>query len=128
LGTEHRVSDNTSTVMHEYLSYLESVRGYSARTVDAYGNDLSRYVNYCSNHSIEIENAVPYEVQKYIADLSAERMSATSVNRNLSSIRGFYRWMIRFKNRKDNPCLALKNFTYPSPPTRIFLRKLCRLC
>ena len=95
--------------MQEYLNYLQSVRGCSPRTLEAYGNDLARYADYCNNHDITAQDACAYEVQSFIADLSAEDMAATSVNRNLSSIRGFYRWMVRFNKRKDNPCTLLKN-------------------
>jgi len=83
------------------------------RTLESYGNDLSRYANYCTNHNIEIQNAAPYEVQSFIADLSAENMAAASVNRCLSSIRGFYRWMVRFDKKKENPCTSLKNIKTP---------------
>jgi len=97
----------------EYLSYMESVKGCSPKTVEAYRNDLMRYANYCANYGIDAEKAMPYEVQKFIADLSGEHMAATSVNRCLSSIRGFYRWMVRVKNRADNPCTTLKNVKTP---------------
>jgi len=100
-------------MVQEYLTYLDAVRGCSARTIEAYNNDLSRYANYCSNSDIVIEDASPYEVQKFIADLSAESMAASSINRCLSSIRGFYRWMVRIKKRKDNPCTSLKNVKMP---------------
>jgi integrase/recombinase XerC len=102
-----------SQLVREYLSYVESVKGGAARTLEAYGNDLSRYANYCTNHKIIIEEATPYEVQNFIADLSAENMAAASVNRCLSSIRGFYRWLIRFNKRKDNPCTSLRNLKIP---------------
>ena len=110
---DNAVKANSYPVVLEYLSYLESVRGCSARTIEAYGNDLFRYANYCANNDIVPENALSYEVQKFIADLSAERMAAASVNRHLSTIRGFYRWMIRFGKREDNPCSALKNVKMP---------------
>jgi len=93
-----------SAVVQEYLSYLQSVRGVSARTLSAYGDDLSLYINYCTNHEIDPVQASPYEVQRFIADLSAERAAPSSVNRRLSSIRGFYRWLARFGRREDNPC------------------------
>jgi len=99
--------------INEYLSYLQSVKGASTRTVEAYSNDLTHYSNYCDNHEINVKNAAPYEVQKYIADMSAERKAASSVNRNLSSIRGFYRWMVRMNKRNDNPCSSLKNIKAP---------------
>jgi integrase/recombinase XerC len=102
-----------SAVVQEYLSYLQSVRGVSARTLSAYGDDLSLYSNYCANHDIDPVLAGPYEVQCFIADLSAERMAASSVNRRLSSVRGFYRWLVRFEKRTDNPCDTLKNVKTP---------------
>ncbi len=100
-------------MINEYLSYLEAVRGCSVRTIESYRNDLSRYANYCDNHEIDIVKASPNEVQKFIADLSAEQMTSASVNRNLSSIRGFYRWLVRFNKRQDNPCTNLRNVKMP---------------
>ena len=93
-----------SVVVQEYLSYLQTVRGVSERTLSAYGDDLSRYVNYCNNHDIDPVQAGPYEVRSFIADLSAERAAPSSINRRLSSLRGFYRWLVRFGRRTDNPC------------------------
>jgi len=101
------------TAMMEYLLYLDSVRGCSKRTLEAYTNDLTHYSTYCANYGINPDNASHYEVQKFIADLTAENMSAASVNRCLSSIRGFYRWQVRIKKRTDNPCTALKNVKTP---------------
>ena len=101
------------SMIQEYISYLENVTGCSFRTAEAYSNDLSRYANYCNNHGIDIENAAPYEVQSYIADLSAESMSSVSINRHLSALRGFYKWQVRFNKRKDNPCTSLKNVKTP---------------
>ena len=100
-------------VVQEYLSYLQTVRGVSPRTLDAYTDDLSLYINYCSNHEIDPAIAGQYEVQSFIADLSAERAAPSSVNRRLSSIRGFYRWLVRFGRRADNPCDTLRNVKVP---------------
>jgi integrase/recombinase XerC len=104
---------NPCGVVQEYLSYLQAVRGVSARTSEAYGNDLSRFVNYCANHDTSAEKASPYQVQSFIADLRADDIAPSSVNRALSSIRGFYRWMLRFGLRKDNPCGTLRNIKAP---------------
>jgi integrase/recombinase XerC len=104
---------NEYPIINDYLSYMESVKGCSVRTLEAYKNDLLRYANYCNNHSIIPESAQAYEVQSFIAELTAEKMAATSVNRFLSTIRGFYRWMVRLNKRKDNPCSLLKNIKAP---------------
>ncbi|MDR0456968.1 MAG: site-specific integrase, partial [Treponema sp.] len=102
-----------SVTIQEYLSYLQSVRGVSPRTLEAYRDDLSLFVNYCGNHEIDPVQASPYQVQSFIAELSAERAAPSSVNRRLSSIRGLYRWLIRFGKRADNPCDTLRNVKAP---------------
>jgi integrase/recombinase XerC len=83
---------------------LEAVRGLSERTLAAYEDDLVMFANYCDNHGIDPENAGSHEVRGFIADLSFEHASASSVNRRLSSVRGFYRWLTKFRGRVDNPC------------------------
>jgi integrase/recombinase XerC len=102
-----------SPAISDYLSYLESVRGCSPRTLDAYKNDLLRFANYCVNYGITVEEASAYQVQSFIAELSAENMAAVSVNRCLASIRGFYRWMARFEKRGDNPSTSIRNVKTP---------------
>jgi integrase/recombinase XerC len=105
--------DANSLAVEEYLGYLRSVRGVSERTQGAYGSDLLRYAAYCDNNDIRMETASPYEAQRFIGDLSAEGISAVSVNRALSSIRGFYRWLVRFGRRQDNPVGNLRNLRTP---------------
>ena len=107
------MSNKRTVDIMDYLSYLCTQKGLSNRTLEAYNNDLSRYVNYCRNHDIDLVNAEPYQIQKFIADLSAEEMSSTSVNRYLSTIRGFYRYLVRIKRRNDNPCISLRNVKTP---------------
>jgi integrase/recombinase XerC len=85
----------------------------SARTIEAYGKDLSHFANYCGNLGIKTEAANQHEVQGFIADLSAEGAAAVSVNRALSSIRGYYRWLIRFNRCSVNPCGTLRNLKTP---------------
>jgi integrase/recombinase XerC len=99
--------------MQECLSYLQSVRGVSVRTLDAYRDDLSLFANYCDNLDINPVTANAYQVQGFIAELSAERAAPSSVNRRLSSVRGFYRWLSRFHGRVDNPCDTLRNVKVP---------------
>jgi integrase/recombinase XerC len=102
-----------SIAVEEYLCYLRSVRGVSERTASAYQGDLLRFAAYCDNCGALMETASPYEAQRFIGDLSAEGISVVSVNRALSSIRGFYRWLVRFDRRKDNPVGNLRNFRAP---------------
>lgn len=97
----------------DYLNYLLTVKGVSERTILAYGKDLDHFSVYCDNHNIDIEKASSHEVRSFIADASAEGTAAVSVNRALSSIRGFYKWLIRFGFREDDPTQSLRNLKAP---------------
>ena len=97
----------------EYMNYLRVIRGVSERTLGAYGSDLNSFASYCENHGINPDAADSMEVKCFIADLSAEGIASVSVNRALSSIRGYYRWMLRFGFRNDDPSLQLKNLKTP---------------
>ncbi|MDR2552456.1 MAG: tyrosine recombinase [Treponema sp.] len=99
--------------VRDYLAYLGAVRGMQERTLAAYGRDLARFEDYCANRDARAETADSREVQYFIADLSAEGISPVSVNRALSSLRGFYRWLIRTGKRKEDPSAAIRNLKIP---------------
>jgi len=98
---------------NEYLAYLDSVRGVSCHTLDAYRNDLSHFVNYCNNHGIDPVSTNTAELHGFMADQSMENKAPGSINRCLSTIRSFYRWMVRFGKRRDNPCDNVRNLKNP---------------
>ena len=106
-------TNKDQSLIQDYLFYLQAVRRLSVRTLAVYRDDLSRYETYCDNRGIDPGTASSYQVQGFIADLSFERVAAASVNRRLSAIRGFYRWVIRFRGRIDNPCDTLRNVKVP---------------
>jgi integrase/recombinase XerC len=112
-GTGFSSAEDCPAVIQEYLSYLKAVRGVSDRTIEAYGKDLAHFSAYCVNLDLNLEKLDIRELRGFIADQSAEGTAAVSVNRALSSIRGFYRWMIRFGRRQDNPCDTLRNMKSP---------------
>jgi integrase/recombinase XerC len=97
----------------EYLDYLLSTRGMSVQTLRSYRKDLEHFANYCANRNLAPEDAEALCLQEFIGDMSAEDKAAVTVNRALSSVRGFYRWLCRFGHRKDNPAAALRNIKAP---------------
>jgi len=111
----------------EYLDYLTGVRRVSERTLGAYRNDLSRFRQYCLNHGIVPEGADSGEVRGFIADLSTEGHAGVSINRRLSSIRGFYRWLLRFGGRQDDPSARIRNVKAPKTlPTFLWEGEMAR--
>ena len=79
--------------VERYLSYLAVVRGYSAHTVRAYRGDLIRYLEYLGSVGVAPERATPRQVRGFVGQLARTGHSAASVNRAVSAVRGFYRYL-----------------------------------
>ncbi|MDR0637693.1 MAG: tyrosine-type recombinase/integrase [Spirochaetaceae bacterium] len=101
------------TKTEEYLAYLASVRGLSEHSIIAYRADLAHFAGHCERLDVLPENASKREVRDFLGDRSFEGDAAVSVNRALSSLRGFYRYLTRFQYRKDNPAEGQRNLKTP---------------
>ena len=79
--------------VERYLRYLAVVRGYSAQTVRAYRGDLARYFGYLNSVGVPAARATPRQVRGLVGQLTRAGRSAASVNRAVSAVRGFYRFL-----------------------------------
>lgn len=93
-------------VVEDYLSYLESVRGLSAKTVAAYASDLGRFGAFMGEKPPE--SAEPSDLRAFVADLSENGFSETSINRAISSLRGFFAYLAQYRGGSANPASGLR--------------------
>jgi integrase/recombinase XerD len=94
----------------EFLSWLEVERGRSPRTLSAYRRDLVAYqvaaLAGTLGHTLAIDDATSGDIAAYAATLRRTH-SAASVARALSSMRGFYRFLVEEGVRVDDPTIDL---------------------
>ena len=76
-----------------YLRYLRAVRGYSPQTVRAYRGDVRCYLAYLDRAGVAAEHASSRQVRGFVGELTRSGRSAASVNRTVSAVRGFYRFL-----------------------------------
>ena len=86
-------------LINDFLDYLTHERAYSPHTVTSYGNDLREFDTYLKNTEdpIELSHADADLVRRWAMELMASGMKATSVNRKLSSLRTFYKFLLKKK-------------------------------
>ena len=90
--------------LDHYLNYLAVERGLSKNTLDAYGRDLARYLEYLEKHKIHgLEKITPAVVLRFLSTLKENGLSARSRARSLAALRTFHKFMVREKLVKDNP-------------------------
>jgi integrase/recombinase XerD len=92
------------TLIDRYLDFLVVEKGASRHTVEAYRRDLYRYVNFVRMSGIEnIGEIGQEEIVSHLAGLRKSGLAANSINRVLSAIRGFCRYLLNEKVIAGNP-------------------------
>ena len=88
--------DAVRTLMEEYLSHLRVERGSSPLTVSAYATDLRDYAAFLDGRGVgdadDVDRAC---VVAYEADLVDRGYATSSVDRRVSVIKGFHRFLVR---------------------------------
>ena len=92
-----------------FLDYLRLERNYSERTVVSYRTDLGEFEGYLKKTEAELELAKAHadHVRGWVLHLMENGIAATSVNRKLSSLRSFYRFLLRKGEITVNPTLKV---------------------
>lgn len=90
-------------LFREYLSYLRVERGLARNSIESYERDLAKLKNWTDGEGLEILELNRQNLRGFIADLSRENLSATSVNRIISAVRGFYKFLMIDGHLKKNP-------------------------
>ncbi len=92
-----------------YLSFLKDVKHYSHCTVEAYRSDLAVFSSWAKDLSIDLFGATSCDIGMFISEMADGGLKASSINRMLSSIRGFYRYAVKENLIKYNPASTIKN-------------------
>jgi integrase/recombinase XerD len=87
-----------------YMNYIAVEKGLSRNTLDSYSGDLVRYANFLGGLGItEIGKTSKTEVMAYLLSLWKQGLSAKTVARSVSVLRGFYRWLADEGVLRGNP-------------------------
>ncbi|MEJ6613340.1 MAG: tyrosine-type recombinase/integrase [Saprospiraceae bacterium] len=105
-------------LIDNFLLYLSSQKRFSEYTVISYKNDLSSAAKYVlETYEIkDIRKVSFFHIRSYIVDLMKNGMSAKSVNRKISSLRSFYKYLIKKSIVDKNPMLKVIS---PKIPKRL---------
>lgn len=91
--------------LDSFLDYLRYERNYSDDTVIAYRKDILQLQDFCKGDEEEFDGSkvAPEDVREWIVDLMEKGYTATSVNRKLSALRSFYKFLMRTGRLDKDP-------------------------
>ena len=96
-------------LINAFLDYLRLERNYSEKTIVSYRTDLLEFEEYLKKVDAELDFAkVDADVARnWMVSLMDDGRAATSVNRKLSSLRSFYRFLLKKKVVLVDPMLKV---------------------
>jgi integrase/recombinase XerD len=90
-----------------FRHYLQSERGLSVNTVQAYGRDLDRFVKWCGLvRYTKYTEPTLRDLGRYLSFLHDEELAPPSIARHLVSLKMFYRFL-RIEERADAAAVDL---------------------
>jgi len=93
-------------VVAGFISYISKEKRFSQHTVTAYTKDLEQFLNHIQkNLEIkEIEEVDHHDIRSWVISiLEDEKLQAVSVNRKISCLRSFYKYLVRNDVVTKNP-------------------------
>jgi len=82
-------------LLEQYLGHLAVERGLSRNSQEAYGRDLRRYLTFLEQRGVSDIGAIGREhVADFLRTLAGYGLSAVSLARNISAVRGFHRFFV----------------------------------
>lgn len=93
----------------DFLQQLKIEKRASEHTLKSYQRDLRHLVSFCDTFGIaEWEELTSANVLKHIAERHRLGLSSKSLQRELSAIRGFYRFLMKTGQVENNPAQHVK--------------------
>jgi len=77
----------------DYLDFLENIKGLSANTIKSYQRDLVKFSHFSEAANVDSFDMFTEEIcSSWIADLFQQNVSARSIQRHISSAKGFFEY------------------------------------
>ena len=93
----------------KFLKYLEIEKNYSLYTVKNYEEDLNDYKLFLNKESINIKQTDYKFIRNYLTSMFNKKYSKKTIARHISTLRTFYKYLIRENIVKNNPMTLISN-------------------
>ncbi|MBU3681364.1 MAG: integrase [Flavobacterium sp.] len=104
--------DQTQLAFREYLAFEKK---YSAHTVNGYAKDLEFFAAFLKKEFDEVDLLVVHysQIRNWIVQLVDQGISNAAVNRKISSLKAYYKFLLKCKLIESSPLLKHKSLKTP---------------
>lgn len=98
----------------EFMDYLKYQKHYSVLTIAAYERNINEFIDYLKRENITSFQDVQYPlIRGYLTALFQKKISKSTINNKISTLRSFYRFLVKQELVDDNPMVLVENMKVP---------------
>ena len=98
--------------LQSFLDHLTIERGLSSNSISAYKRDLAKFSDFLINEKLDFERLTENEIIRFEVWLKGLGMAVTSINRNISALKSFYKYLAQ-EFSSNNPANGLASSKVP---------------
>jgi integrase/recombinase XerD len=98
--------------LQSFLDHLTIERGLSSNSISAYRRDLAKYSDFLVKEKLDFEHLSEDEIISFEVWLKGLGMAVTSINRNISALKSFYKYLAQ-EFSTNNPVSAMASSKVP---------------
>ena len=98
--------------LQSFLDHLTIERGLSSNSISAYRRDLAKFFDFLDKEKLDFERLSEDEIISFEVWLKGLGMAVTSINRNISALKSFYKYLAQ-EFSTNNPVSALVSSKVP---------------
>ncbi len=98
-----------------FLDYIRGVKRYSPHTIISYENDLNAFLDFLVVHYDihDVSKVNHHLIRSWIASMKKDDYSNSSLNRKISSLRSFFKYLRKHDHIDKNPMAKIKALRKP---------------
>src|SRR5690606_7375774 len=108
-----------------FLNFLKFEKQYSTHTIQAYALEIDSFLTFLEVLYVAFEDVDHRIVRHYLSIMKEEGKQASSINRSISSLRSFYKFLFREGLVDNNPMQLVHALKTPKKlPTFVEQKKM----
>lgn len=109
----------------QYENYLEGEKNYSSHTTKAYLVDMKKFANYVLTtfELEEVQMTSSTMIRSYLGYLSTQNYEKRSINRKLSSLKRYFKFLAKKGVLQQNPASQISGLKEPKPLPKFIPKK-----
>lgn len=95
--------------LDNYIDFLKYQKSYSEETINSYKDDITEFLIFLDENRINYLVVKNEEIRKYLIKLDNKKNKATTISRKISSLKGFYKYLLNKEIIHKNPLALIKS-------------------